>query len=377
MHRLRVLRVSGASGGAAAALATALAASDVDVRVISAVEGPDPQVPPGLARRLQPLSVSTPTGEVQVPYFEGRLPGGGVDVAIAQCDASLLPAFALELCRASNQWPHVVHASADTAAVVPLAKRAPVPPVAIVDLNAGPPAVDPTLAGALEAADRITVSSASASEDARLAGFADRVCSIAPGIDDAVWNPLRDTHLPARFSANDLDGKVECKRSLQLELGLAVRARVPVIGVLGDALLLTDEREAEIAKLSCQIARDRGDEALRHRIAAGADFVLVAGPLGDDGYHPLFFMHYGAVPIAPRGARFAESLVDVHEPTRSGNAFLFAGGGEGLAAAVRRATASYRRAAHPQLVRRAMAHDLSWETAALRYQELYRQALLA
>src|SRR5207247_690950 len=42
---------------------------------------------------------------------------------------------------------------------------------------------------------------------------------ILNGIDDAVWNPATDPHLPARYRAGDLAGKARCKRALQAELG--------------------------------------------------------------------------------------------------------------------------------------------------------------
>src|SRR5947199_128682 len=55
---------------------------------------------------------------------------------------------------------------------------------------------------------------------------------ILNGIDDAVWNPATDPHLPARYRAGDLAGKVRCKRALQAELGLAVRDDAPLLGIV-------------------------------------------------------------------------------------------------------------------------------------------------
>jgi starch synthase len=56
---------------------------------------------------------------------------------------------------------------------------------------------------------------------------------ILNGIDNDEWNPATDPHLPARFDASDLSGKAACKAALQQELGLPVNPKVPLVGVIG------------------------------------------------------------------------------------------------------------------------------------------------
>ena len=43
---------------------------------------------------------------------------------------------------------------------------------------------------------------------------------ILNGIDEAVWNPWTDPHLPARFRRGHLRNKPKCKAALQTRLGL-------------------------------------------------------------------------------------------------------------------------------------------------------------
>ena len=49
---------------------------------------------------------------------------------------------------------------------------------------------------------------------------------ITNGIDMDEWDPARDVHAPAPFTAEDTSGKAACKAALQAELGFDVDARV-------------------------------------------------------------------------------------------------------------------------------------------------------
>ena len=59
------------------------------------------------------------------------------------------------------------------------------------------------------------------------------------GADYDIWNPEKDIHLPATYSAESLAGKRACKAALQRELGLPVRADVPLCGSISR---LTDQK---------------------------------------------------------------------------------------------------------------------------------------
>jgi starch synthase len=55
---------------------------------------------------------------------------------------------------------------------------------------------------------------------------------IVNGLDYGEWDPSIDSRIPATFDVDDFAGKVICKESLQQEYGLPVRADVPVVGMV-------------------------------------------------------------------------------------------------------------------------------------------------
>jgi starch synthase len=52
------------------------------------------------------------------------------------------------------------------------------------------------------------------------------------GIDDAVWDPENDPLIPARYSARALEGKAICKHELQRLCGFEPSPNVPLIGIV-------------------------------------------------------------------------------------------------------------------------------------------------
>src|SRR5436190_5753939 len=56
---------------------------------------------------------------------------------------------------------------------------------------------------------------------------------ITNGIDTKFFDPATDTHIAARYDADDQSGKAIDKSALQKEASLDVDAAVPVFGVIG------------------------------------------------------------------------------------------------------------------------------------------------
>jgi starch synthase len=278
------------------------------------------------------------------------------------------------------------------------------------------------LKGGLMFADRITtVSPTYAREILTPAGGhelddvlrhrADRLSGIVNGIDDAVWNPATDPGIAERYDATRLDGKAACKRALQAELGLAQHAEAPLLAVVSRlspqkgldlllsalpqwlgaggqvALLGSGEPALEHAWAAAARAAPDAvavrlgyDEALAHRIVAGADLIAVPSRFEPCGLTQLYGLRYGTLPLVHRTGGLADTVVDADEAALRGDratGFAFTGASaDALAQAMRHALDGWRHpAAWKRVMRRAMAQDTSWRAPAARYAALYREAL--
>ncbi|HTP25256.1 MAG TPA: glycogen synthase GlgA [Anaeromyxobacteraceae bacterium] len=68
--------------------------------------------------------------------------------------------------------------------------------------------------------------------DGELSARRSDLVGILNGIDTEAWDPTTDPHIAAHFSADHLEGKELCKAALQAEAGLPTR-NVPLFGVVG------------------------------------------------------------------------------------------------------------------------------------------------
>ena len=232
---------------------------------------------------------------------------------------------------------------------------------------------------------------------------------ILNGVDYEQWDPRHDAHLPARYSAEALEGKRACRDQLLEQVGLAPAGPgTMVLGFVGrltgqkgldlvagmaDRLLEADVRlvllgtgEKEIEeRLTAAAGRHTGkmtaelrfDEALAHRITAGADLLLMPSRYEPCGLNQLYALRYGTLPIVRETGGLADTVRDLDEDPERGNGFLFLEERPRalLGTAFR---AMDLRTRKPDVwrdaVRRAMAEDFSWDRAALAYREVFEAA---
>ncbi len=274
------------------------------------------------------------------------------------------------------------------------------------------------LKGGIVAADLVTTVSPTYATETRsdpqlgcglqeiLAGRGDHYTGILNGGDYQTWDPSRDPHLPARYTAADLAGKAACRQALASRLGLDAAPDRPLCGFVSrlvsqkgvDLMLPLMDRLAEDGftfavlgtgeqrlqqEMAAVAARHPGrvafvdafDEALAHLIYAGSDLFLMPSAFEPCGLSQMYALRYGTPPVVRRTGGLADTVRDA--AGKDGTGFVFdQSRPEALLAALRRAENQLNdEVAWRELQRRGMACDFSWDTAAAGYEDLYRQLI--
>jgi len=129
-------------------------------------------------------------------------------------------------------------------------------------------------------------------------------------------------------------------------------------------------------KLAVQIGYD---ETLAHRIEAGADMYLMPSRFEPCGLNQMYSLRYGTVPIVRNVGGLADTVVDTSAKTLaagSANGFVIETDDSlALLKTVKRAVRRYRNKAQwQQLQMTGMQQNLSWQSSAQEYLDLYESA---
>jgi len=232
-----------------------------------------------------------------------------------------------------------------------------------------------------------------------------QLSGILNGIDTRTWNPATDHHLYRTYSPRRMEGKANNKAELQVQLGLEQRPDIPLLGVVSR---LTEQKgldlllavAPQVLKLPAQIAvlgsgthapeqawaamarRHRGqcsmtigfDEALAHRIEAGADIFVMPSRFEPCGLNQMYSLRYGTPPVVRATGGLADTVIDAADD-KHGNGFVFGPAtAEALLQTLQRATTAWQDPVRWHLLqKRGMARDSSWAEAARQYVELYQR----
>lgn len=228
-----------------------------------------------------------------------------------------------------------------------------------------------------------------------------RFTGVLNGIDQSVWNPATDPGIAARFTADDLEGKRECKLDLQRRFGLPENPFVPVVASIGRmatqkgldivvhnhplfhfaaqyVFMGSGDRRLEDAVHALHAAMPNRvgvvttfSDDLEHVMIAGADLYLMPSQYEPCGLTQMRAQRYGTIPVARRVGGLADTIDD------GLTGFLFDAFDErALVGGIWRAMTEHRSAkAWREMQQAAMAHDFGWERVAERYNEIYTRAI--
>ncbi|PIN02883.1 Starch synthase [Handroanthus impetiginosus] len=244
----------------------------------------------------------------------------------------------------------------------------------------------------------------------------DKYVGILNGIDTAIWNPATDAFLPAKFDANNIEGKKICKLFVQRGLGLDPEGHpsacdtAPLVVCItrlvaqkglhlitnairhikqlgGQMIILGQAPDARVAREFEGLAdlHNQGSsirilltysEELSHMLYAAADIVLVPSIYEPCGLAQMIGMRYGAVPLVRKTGGLADTVFDMDDPLQpeKANGFVFEGIDEGsFNWALDRAFAYYREKPDEwsAIVKKVMQMDNSWNNTARKYIDVY------
>jgi starch synthase len=232
------------------------------------------------------------------------------------------------------------------------------------------------------------------------------VTGILNGVDYGEWNPETDKHIARPYSAVNPDGKAECKYDLLREFALNGKSNgdLPVIGIVSrfaaqKGFDLIAEIAQDLARLPLMITvlgngdkeyqdlfiklnrelpqkfavKVAYDNALAHKIEAGADMFLMPSRYEPSGLNQMYSLKYGTVPIVRATGGLDDSIEQWDAKTGKGTGFKFSGyTGAALLATIQEALKVYAdRDAWKKIILNGMNKDFSWKSSAREYVKIY------
>jgi starch synthase len=232
---------------------------------------------------------------------------------------------------------------------------------------------------------------------------------ILNGVDYEEWDPAHDPFIAAKYSPRNMKGKALCKQDLQAALGLPQRADVPLFGVvsrmvqqkgtdiIAEAIHRILEMDVQFVmvgngepwahcyfgdvaaahpdKFACYIGYN---EALAHKVEAGADFFVMPSSFEPCGLNQMYSLAYGTPPIVRATGGLDDSVENFDEQALTGDGLKFwQHSAKALFDTI--GWAAYTFFNNPKglkaLRKNGMKKRFTWEEAALKYEGLYRLAI--
>lgn len=230
---------------------------------------------------------------------------------------------------------------------------------------------------------------------------------ILNGVDYGEWSPEKDKHIVRQYSAENLAGKKECKYDLLRQFGLeSAPISTPVIGIVSRfaaqkgfdliaeiandlarlPIIITalgsgdKEYQDMLVKLSRQYpdkiaVKVAYDNALAHKIEAGADMFLMPSRYEPSGLNQMYSLRYGTVPIVRATGGLEDSIEPWDPGSAKGTGFKFSAySGVTMLNCIQDALRAFKdQTAWNKLMLNGMKKDFSWNVSAREYVKIYER----
>jgi starch synthase len=229
---------------------------------------------------------------------------------------------------------------------------------------------------------------------------------ILNGVDYTEWNPATDRNLAAHYTPENPAGKRACRKDLLHAFGLDVPESTPVIGIVsrfatqkgfdllqqaggqlaerdvaivalgtGEPFYENSFRELAYANSGRVGVQIRYDEAMAHKIEAGADIFLMPSRFEPCGLNQIYSLKYGTVPVVRAIGGLDDTVEEWNQERGTGTGFKFADySAQALLGAIDRALAAFQnKECWLQLMRNGMAKNFSWDEPAKQYVAVYEE----
>jgi starch synthase len=238
---------------------------------------------------------------------------------------------------------------------------------------------------------------------------AGRLVGILNGVDYTIWNPEKDKFIAAKYSIKDLTGKLACKQDLLGAFHLPSESmNKPLIGMVSrfadqkgfdliakaaldllaeDVMIVAlgagepkyERMFHDFAKLYPETmgVKVAYDNALAHKIEAGADLFLMPSRYEPCGLNQIYSLKYGTVPVVRATGGLDDTIEAFNPETGQGTGFKFRLYDAGaLLDSLRQALTIFRNepATWRRIQTNGMAKDFSWQVSAVEYSRLYEAA---
>ncbi len=238
----------------------------------------------------------------------------------------------------------------------------------------------------------------------------DDYVGILNGVDYNDWNPEKDERIPAKYSANNLEGKKVCKKELQRLFNLEQNDNIPVIGIVSRFVtqkglhILAQTIESIVNNMVVQFAiLGSGDTSLEryygglsarypgkigsyigfsndlaHIVEAGSDFFLMPSLYEPCGLNQIYSLKYGTLPIVRATGGLDDTVEQYDEKTGKGTGFKFwSPDPTSIYYTIGWAVSTYydRKEHMKKLIKQAMSKSYSWEKSAEKYVNVYHKSI--